>query len=128
MTHDNLRPPGRDPELEGGLRELLAPPGGEGYWQSLEARIMARITGSPAELQWWSVLARWERPALVAAAVLMLAAGVALVRQQWVESQEPYSWAFAASSAPVEPVGRAPAAIAGAQSDREATLRFLLER
>jgi hypothetical protein len=126
MTHDNLRPFERDAALARGLDAALAPPGGEGYWDGLEARIMARIATASAEAEWWTVLARWERPALVAAAVLMLAAGVALVREQWTEANEPY-WAMA-TSAPVEPVGRAATAVAGNQGDREATLQFLLER
>ena len=127
MTNHLRTPDDRDPALERALRELLAPPGGEGYWDGLESRIMARIAGAPAELQWWSVLARWERPALVAAAILMLVAGAALVREQWEDSRDPYAWALA-TSAPVEPVGRAATAVAGDQGDREATLRFLLER
>lgn len=126
MTRD-LRFPDRDPALASALRDVIAPPGGEGYWEGLEARVMARIASAAEPTEWWAVLARWERPALVAAAILMLAAGAALVREQWLETRDPYSWALAAN-APVEPVGRAATAVAGPQGDREATLQFLLER
>ena len=44
---------------------------------------MARV--ADVELGWWTELDRWVRPALAAAAVLLLAAGVAMFRAHEVE-------------------------------------------
>ena len=44
---------------------------------------MARV--ADVELGWWTELDRWVRPALAAAAVLLLAAGVAMFRAHQVE-------------------------------------------
>jgi hypothetical protein len=75
-----------DESLLGLIRDAYAPPDGDTYWQGLEQRIMARVA-SPGEgdAPWWSVLAPWARPALVAAAALFALAGV--VNQQYVESE-----------------------------------------
>ena len=59
------------------LRVHHQPPGGERYWDLLHAGIMARI-GDP-ESGWWTVLNRWSRPALAAAAIVMLIATVAML-------------------------------------------------
>jgi hypothetical protein len=40
-----IGPDGRDDELTRGLRELLAPAGGEAFWEGLERRIRARGCG-----------------------------------------------------------------------------------
>ena len=72
-----------DDEVARGLRSLYAAPAGDGYWNELEARIMARV--ADVELGWWTELDRWVRPALAAAAVLLMAAGVAMFRAHEVE-------------------------------------------
>ena len=107
-----------DERLAHGLRALYAAPAGDGYWNELEARIMARV--ADVELEWWSELDRWVRPALAAAAVLILAAGVAMFRAHEVESE------IAADnmlSSPTVPV--ATAVRPALQDDRDAVLRFL---
>ena len=74
-----------DESLLGLIRDAYAPPGGESYWPGLEQRIMARIVShSEVDAPWWSVLAPWARPALVAAAAIFALAGV--INQQFVES------------------------------------------
>ncbi len=70
--------PNDDDEVVRGLRSLYAAPAGDAYWNELESRIMARV--ADVELGWWTELDRWARPAIAAAAVLLLAAGVAMFR------------------------------------------------
>ena len=55
-----------DDEMVSGLQSLYAAPSSEGYWNELEARIMARV--ADVELGWWTELDRWIRPAVAAAA------------------------------------------------------------
>jgi hypothetical protein len=69
------------------LRDAYAPPGGDAYWATLESRIMSRVTShKTADTPWWSVLAPWARPALVAAAALFALAGA--IDMQLSESEE----------------------------------------
>src|SRR6476620_1844204 len=72
-----------DERIAGGLRALYAAPAGDSYWNELESRIMARV--ADVELGWWTELDRWARPAMAAAAVLLLAAGAAMFRAHQAE-------------------------------------------
>lgn len=107
-----------DDEVVRGLRSLYAAPTGDAYWNELEARIMARI--SDVELAWWTELDRWLRPALAAAAVLMLAASIAMFRAHESETELAYDNMLSSQPIPVSTAIR-PAL----QDDREATFRFL---
>jgi hypothetical protein len=121
---DHLRLDPEDDAVTRGLRDLHAPPGGESYWAALEAHIMARIAS--ADVGWWSELARWTRPALVAAAVLVVAAGLLLVRSRDAATQVAYEAVLAAPT-PISVAGAArPASLRGLQGDREEVLRFLI--
>lgn len=65
-----------DESLVSLIRDAYAPPAGDEYWETLESRIMNRVTSHVSgEAPWWSVLAPWTRPALVAAAALFVLAG-----------------------------------------------------
>src|SRR5438552_15280774 len=88
-----------DDDLVRGLRSWFAPPGGDAYWNELESRIMSRV--ADVELGWWSELDRWVRPALAAAAVLVLAAGVAMFRAEADDSQIAYENMLNSQSTPV---------------------------
>jgi hypothetical protein len=105
-------------EVVRGLRSLYAAPAGDGYWNELEARIMARV--ADVELGWWTELDRWARPALAAAAVLLLAAGVAMFRARQAENDIAVDSMLTAPSVPVSTAIR-PAL----QDDREARIRYL---
>lgn len=59
------------------MRRAYAPPDGDAYWATLEARIMARLADS-APARWWVVVGSWARGGLVAAA-LIIAAVVSLL-------------------------------------------------
>jgi hypothetical protein len=110
--------PNDDDEVVRGLRSLYTAPGGDAYWNELEARIMARV--SDVELEWWTELDRWVRPALAAAAVLLLAAGAAMFRAHQAEADIAADNMLSAPAVPVSTAIR-PAL----QDDREARIRFL---
>lgn len=104
-----------------GIRSLLAPPGGEGYWSELERSIMGRLDSS--DLGWWTELAAWVRPAALAAAILLVTATIALVSRSQAVSELPYENVVTTGS-PV-PLPEELSIRPVAQGDREATLRFL---
>ena len=108
-------------EVVRGLRSLYAAPAGDAYWNELEARIMARV--ADVELGWWTELDRWVRPALAAAAVLLVAAGIAMFRAHQAESEIAADNMLSSPAVPVSSAIR-PAL----QDDREARIRFLFGR
>ena len=110
-----------DDDITRGLRELYAAPGGETYWRSLEARILSRLTDAGSRIGWWDELDRWMRPALVAAAVVLLAAGVALFRDYQVQQDVAYEAMLTPTALPVETAVRPVL-----QEHREATFRYLM--
>ncbi|HKO15393.1 MAG TPA: hypothetical protein VJU87_04085 [Gemmatimonadaceae bacterium] len=118
MTDLRLHTDGGDDEVARELRELYAPPQGESYWSELEARIMARV--AEVDLGWWGELERWARPALIAAALLILAAGVAMFRARQTETEVAYESILAPGPAPIETSIRPTL-----EGDREATLRYV---
>lgn len=121
---DDLRVHADDDEVIRGLRELHAPPAGESYWAGLEARILARI--GHAEPAWWTELGRWARPALVAAALLVITAGLLVFRTRDAATQVAYEDVLAAPT-PISVAGAArPAALRGLHGEREEVLRFLI--
>jgi hypothetical protein len=116
MTKLTMHNDDGDEDVTRGLRALYAAPVGEPYWNELETRIMGRIT--EVDLGWWAELDRWARPALLAAAVLVLAAGIAMFRARQVETQTAYENILTPSPVPVETVIRPTL-----EGDREASLR-----
>jgi hypothetical protein len=123
MTND-LRLHPEDDDVTRGLRQLYAAPTAESYWAALEARIMARI--GQVETAWWSELGRWARPALAAAAVLVVAAGLVVFRTREAATQVAYEDVLAAPT-PISVEGTArPARLRGLQGQREETLYFLI--
>jgi hypothetical protein len=105
-------------EVVRGLRSLYAAPAGDAYWNELEARIMARV--ADVELGWWTELDRWVRPALVAAAALLLAAGVAMFRAHQDESDLAVDTMLGSPSVPVSTAVRP-----SLDNDRDARIRYL---
>jgi len=110
-----------DDEVARGLRSLYAAPAGDAYWNELQARIMARV--ADVELGWWNELDRWVRPALAAAAVLLITAGIAMFRANKVEGDIAAENMLSSPAVPVSTAIR-PAL----QDDREARIRFLFGR
>src|SRR3954468_360914 len=111
-----------DSRITGALRRLYAAPTDAEYWRSLEARILSRLTDASYRIGWWDELDRWMRPALVAAAVVLLASGIALVREHEMEQQVAYDAMLtpAPSALPVETAVRPVL-----QEPRETTFRYL---
>lgn len=60
-------------------RVLYAPPADEGYWTSLEAKIMARLASTPP-VRWWQVMSEWAQGGLVAAAAVLVILSLLLVQ------------------------------------------------
>jgi hypothetical protein len=113
-----------DDPVTRGLREIHAPPAGESYWTSLEARIMARI--AQADSGWWYELGHLTRPALAAAAALLIAAALLVFRMRDEETQIAYEDVLAAPT-PISVAGTArPASLQGLHGGRDETLRFLI--
>ena len=110
-----------DDEVVSGLRALYAAPSSEGYWNELEARIMARV--ADVELGWWTELDRWVRPALAAAAVALVAAGIAMFSAHRAEQEIAAESMLTAPAVPVSTAIRPTL-----QDDREARIRFLFGR
>jgi hypothetical protein len=108
----------RDEQITRGLRGLYAAPAGDGYWNEFESRIMARV--ADVELGWWTELDRWVRPAMAAAAVLLLTAGAAMFRAHQAESDLAIDNMLSGPSVPVSTAIR-PAL----DNDREARIRYL---
>ena len=111
-----------DEEVTRGLRAVYAAPGDDAYWRGLEARILSRLTESAsATISWWEELDRFMRPALVAAAIVLLAVSVAMFRSHQAEQRMTYEAMLTPTAYPVETAVRPVL-----QSDREATFRYIM--
>jgi hypothetical protein len=121
----DLQFPTGDDDVTRGLRGLYAAPAGHAYWNELESRIMARV--AEVELGWWTELDRWLRPALVAAALLVVTAGVAMFHAQKTETESAYEELFAPTPVPGAPV-EASAVQRSTPEPRDNALRFIISR
>jgi len=110
-----------DERITAGLRKLYAAPEGDAYWRSLEAQVLSRLT-EPPTVAWWDELDHWMRPALVAAAVLLLATGVAMVRSYQAEQELAYEDMLTPTALPVE------TAVRPVLQGREGTFRYLMTK
>ena len=97
MTHDRWTI--GDAELTNALRAIYAAPADAGYWDALEARILAHVARGDDDAMWWTELVDMVRPGLVAAAALILAATLAMARSQQVEARNAYGSVISAPSA-----------------------------
>ena len=118
--HLKLHTDGGDDDITRGLRKLYAAPEGDSYWRGLEARILARLTSAPS-IGWWDELDHWMRPALAAAAVVLIAAGVAMFRASQMEQDTTYEAMLTPTTLPVETAVRPVL-----QEKRDATFRYLM--
>ncbi|HET7189421.1 MAG TPA: hypothetical protein VFI52_14825 [Gemmatimonadaceae bacterium] len=96
MTNDRWT--SGDAELTNALRALYAAPAEERYWDALEARILAHVARGDEGAMWWGELIEMVRPGLVAAAALILAATLAMVRSQQLEARSAYASVISAPS------------------------------
>lgn len=87
-----------DESLSAMIRDAYAPPGGDAYWAGLQQRIMAHVESSSSnDSAWWSVLAPWARPALLAAVAIFAVAGVVNTQLADSDDQLAYESAFQSS-------------------------------
>jgi hypothetical protein len=119
---DHLRLHGEPDDVTRGLKAMYAAPQDDAYWRGLEARILSHLVTAPAS-SWSDELPSMMRPALVAAAVVMMAAGVALFRAHQVDQELAYEAMLTPTSLPVETAVRPVL-----QGQREGTFRFLMTR
>ncbi len=89
---DEMRGPAlvRDDDLTNELRALVAPPSDPGYWDTLEARIMARIERGQEEGSWWVLSERIYRLGMMAAGLILIVAGTVWLRSRAVETRMAY--------------------------------------
>lgn len=89
---DEMRGPAliRDDDLTNELRALVAPPSDPGYWDTLEARIMARIERGQEEGRWWALSERIYRLGMMAAGLILIVAGTVWLRSRAVETRMAY--------------------------------------
>ena len=122
--HLRLHTDREDDDITRELRKVYAAPEGDAYWRGLEARIVSRLTDAASRgIGWWDELDHWMRPSLVAAAVVLLAAGVATFRAHQAEQELTYEAMLtpAPSALPVETAVRPVL-----QEQRETTFRYLM--
>jgi hypothetical protein len=114
------------------LRELYAPPADAAYFDGLESRVLSLIASQRLGIvrlqsSLWSVLEKWAAPGMAAAALLFVAAGLFLSREQEPEVQTTYEEVADPSETEVLPgavyVVTAPR---DGSSQREATFRYVL--
>ena len=131
---DNLNFPGNsagrdrnplDESLVSLIRDAYAPPAGDEYWESLESRIMSRVPLHTAgDTPWWSVLAPWARPALVAAAALFALAGA--IDMQIADSDEQVAYDSVLQSVTPEALATSEEMISVERGVDGATLSYFL--
>jgi len=110
----------RESDVTDALRAHYAAPADERYWDALEARILAHVArGSEG---WWSALAEMARPALAAAAILVLVAGAAVAHTRQLDARQAYASVISAAVPPsVESAARV-----SSTPDGDATVNYIL--
>jgi hypothetical protein len=112
-----------DAELTNALRALYAAPTEESYWNALEARILAHVARGDESAGWWGELVDMARPGIVAAAALILAATLAMVRSQQLEARSAYASIISPTPAASETSSRS-----SSIGDGDVAIHYLLSR
>jgi hypothetical protein len=112
-----------DAAVRDGLANIYAAPSDPAYWSDLQIRILTRIADSDPGL-WWMFLGRWARAGIVAAALALMAAGVAAVMNKDEANQIAFQSLLDGERTPITAFERV-GATAGL-SDEEAALRYVL--
>jgi hypothetical protein len=119
MTDHRWTPSEND--LTEALRVHYAAPSDQGYWTALESRILAHVARGGQVEGWWSALGEMARPALAAAAILVLVAGAAVVRTRQVDARTAYESVISAAPPSIETAARA-----SSVADGDATIDYML--
>ncbi|MEJ7810391.1 MAG: hypothetical protein WKG32_08250 [Gemmatimonadaceae bacterium] len=120
MDEMRIGPSGRDDDLTRALREMYAPPSDAGYWDAMEARIMAHISAEADA--WWQPFRGWVRSGIVAAAAAAGLAGVAATHAR----QEEARVAFQAIVETPRTLPQQMATETGTLPTRDATLLYVI--
>jgi hypothetical protein len=121
MTDDRWTP--GDVEVTRALRAHYAAPTDESYWDALEARILAHVARGGDVPGWWSALADMSRPALAAAAILIVAASAAMLHSRQLEARNAYDSVISASPPSIETAARS-----ASLGEGDATINYILSR
>jgi hypothetical protein len=119
MTDHRWTP--REMDLTESLRVHYAAPNDPSYWEALEARILAHVARGGQIDGWWSALAGMARPALAAAAILVLVAGAAVVHTRRLDARNAYASVISAAPPSVETAARS-----SSLPDGDATIDYML--
>jgi hypothetical protein len=119
MTDHRWTP--RENHLTEALRVHYAAPSDPGYWTALEARILAHVARGGHVDGWWFALGEMARPALAAAAILVLVAGAAVVRTRQLDARNAYESVISAAPPSVETAARG-----SSVADGDATIDYML--
>jgi hypothetical protein len=119
MSTDHWTP--GDATLTAALRALYAAPTDEGYWDSLEARILSHLARGDERSGWYGELADMVRPGLIAAAGLILVAGLAMMHSRQDDARSAYATVISPASA-----GLGPATHNSSVGDGDAAIHFIL--
>jgi len=119
-----------DSKITAMLRGVYAPPAGGAYWDALESRIMSYVKSHRQALipvNWWSDLAGWAGPGLVAAALLFVVAGAVWSKQKDEDLRATYEAVTEPLASDVLPGAvQVVTAPHDGSSQREATFRYVL--
>lgn len=115
-----IGPDGRDDALTRALRQLYAAPADPTYWESLEAKIMARIRADGDG--WWQPFSGWGPVGLIAAGLLLAVAGLAFTHARQEEARLAYEMVMETPRAIPQQLAAASEGVPA----REATLRFVI--
>lgn len=125
MTEENVGPQlVRDDELTRELRAIVAPPADPAYWETLEAKILARVQRGRQEGAWWALSERAYQLGLMAAGLTLIVAASVFLRERALERRMAYETVIET------PAGRtAPQTFArrGLVPDAQATLRAVTD-
>jgi anti-sigma-K factor RskA len=113
------------PAAQSLLRDMYAAPSEAGYWERLEARILARVR-QEGRAAWWSYVADWRRAGVAAAAAAILLVGLVLFQERQAERRM-------AEQRLLQPLIDEVPVLVETMADeprraREATLRYLISR
>lgn len=96
-----------DAKVASDVRTMYLPPavarGAQGYWLTLEQRIMARVA-DPAFIagleapRWWTVLEGWSRAGLVAAGIAVMVSAALIQNQAQEETSAVYEYVSATAA------------------------------
>ena len=119
-SEPRIGPDGRDDDVTRALRVAYAAPRDPSYWDTLEAKIMARIRGESEG--WWQPLSGWGPIGLIAAGLALAVAGLTITRVHQAEARLAYQMVI---ESPRTLSPELAIASEGAPA-REATLRFVV--